>query len=321
MSSMRATGPIADLSYRNYDGPMHDLGMRWWVIAKMFMRMAIKKKGFWWWALLSTMGYIFLSVVYYFMDALQTRTPSFGSEGAQVNFLDRIVWKDQFYMAFNMAQLWLFFLALLIGAGMIAADSRANALLVYLSKPCSKFDYLFGKWLGMFMVLVIVTASPAIFFIGFTWLSYRQYGSWDSWILLKGLLLITIPAILHSSVMIGLSSIAKQPRMAGATYAGIYFLSLFIAGIATGLSMTGGANNPGLRNFSYFSIDGIIGGISKVVLNTDGGTNLVPTRNPNDNFGLAPPSGLFITIVFLAVCAIFLYLSWRKVRAVEVVGS
>lgn len=313
------TGPIADLSYRNYDGPMGDIRMRWWVIAKMFMRMAIKRKGFWWWALLSTMGYIFLSVVYYFMDALQERAAGFSGQ-SQINFLDRIVWKDQFYMAFDMSQLWLFFLALLIGAGMIAADTRANALLVYLSKPCTKLDYLLGKWLGMFLVILAVTGIPAILFLGFTWLSYRRLGSWDSWMVFRVLILVPVPAILHASVMLGISSMFNQPRLAGATYAGVYFLSMFVAGIATGLSFASRDGGVAIRNFGYFSIDGIIEGISKIVLSTNGAVNLIPSRE-RQALGLEAPSGLFITLLFLIVCGTFLSVAWKRVRAVEVVGS
>ena len=50
-------------------------------------------------------------------------------------------------------QLFLLFIALLAGAGSIANDNRANALLVYLSKPCRKVDYLFGKWAGLAMLI------------------------------------------------------------------------------------------------------------------------------------------------------------------------
>jgi len=44
-------------------------------------------------------------------------------------------------------------IALVVGAGAIAADNRSNALMVYLSKPITKGDYLLGKWMGIFLAI------------------------------------------------------------------------------------------------------------------------------------------------------------------------
>ena len=315
----RATGPIADLSYRNYDGPMFDVTNRWWVIAKMVLRQSLKKKGFWAWTLLSTMGYVFLSVVYYFMDTMQQ---SGGALNRAPAVLNTVVWKDHFYLAFDMAQLWIFFLSLLVGAGVVASDTRANALLVYLSKPVSKLDYLLGKWFGMFLMLVLVTGVPAIVFLGFTWLSYRQQGTWDSLLLFKALLVIALPAVLHASVMLGLSSMFTQPRLAGATYAGIYFLSTFIASIMLGMSFRNHERGIEASNdASYLSIDGLIEGLTKVILGTRGAVQFPPSRSAEAAFAVAPPSGLMVLAAYLVVCGIFIAIAWKRVRAVEVVGS
>jgi ABC-2 type transport system permease protein len=316
-----AAGPIADLSYRNYDGPMFDVGMRWWVIAKLFMRMAIKKKGFWIWAALSAYGYGILSIIYYFVETFQDAQP-IGRMAEQPKLMDMLVWKEQFYVAFSLSQLWLFVVTLLIGAGVIAADTRANALLVYLSKPVTKADYLFGKWLGMFLMILAVTALPALFFLAFTWLSYRQYGVWDSWLLLKMLLIIPIPAALHASVMLGLSSLFNQARIAGATYAGIFFLSSMVSGIGGAIATEGHRTTSTFaEQFSYLSIDGIINGLAKVVLNTSGAIPFMVSRNRQmDQVLMPPPNGFLFTLLYLGVCAVFVFVAWKRVRAVEVVG-
>ena len=40
----QSSSPIADLSYRHYDGPLNAPVARWWSIAKMTIQVAIKKK-------------------------------------------------------------------------------------------------------------------------------------------------------------------------------------------------------------------------------------------------------------------------------------
>src|SRR4051794_26367275 len=100
-----ASSPILDLSYRNYDGPLEAPIHRWWAIAKMTMRLGVKKRGFWVWAVLSGYWYLILMAVFYFMDVLSP-TPE-----AAAQFFARIIWKDQFLNAFSIGQLIYFILA------------------------------------------------------------------------------------------------------------------------------------------------------------------------------------------------------------------
>ena len=41
------SSPIADLSYRNYDGPLEPPISRWWPIARVGILKAFKNKWFW----------------------------------------------------------------------------------------------------------------------------------------------------------------------------------------------------------------------------------------------------------------------------------
>ena len=320
-----AAGPIADLSYRNYDGPLEDVGKRWWTIAKMTMRMALKKKWFWALAVFSTYGYGILSIIFYFLDTFADS----GAMGRQaMNPMTNVIWKDQVLTGFSLGQLWIFCFTLLIGAGVIAADTRANALLVYLSKPVTKADYLLGKWLGMFLLIVAVTGVPMLLFTAFNWMSYRQYGHWDTWLLFKLIPLMIVPAFLHSSIMLGVSAMFNQGRVAGAVYAGIYFLSGLVAGIATGIRMSsmeqGTPSSSILDQAMYFSVPGMIEGLGKVILGTPGSAgNPFDMRRQSFDPGMSipEPNGLLFTFLFLVTCMVFVLFAWKKVRAVEVVGS
>ncbi|HEY3779791.1 MAG TPA: ABC transporter permease subunit, partial [Fimbriimonadaceae bacterium] len=218
--------PIADLTYRNYDGPLAPPVYRWWPIAKMSMRMAVKKRAFWVLGVLSGWWFLILSAIFYFAEVTSPNAE------AEKKFFQTVVWKDQFLDGFARSQIFLLLLALLIGVGAIANDNRANALLVYLSKPTTKLDYLIGKWLGIFIPMMCVVAAPTLLFFAYCALSYRQYGilSDDPWLIVKLLALCPVAAFFHASVSLGISSLFDQGRTAGAIYAGLYFMTFIFTG-------------------------------------------------------------------------------------------
>ncbi len=247
--------PIADLTYRNYDGPLAAPVYRWWPIAKMTMRMAIKKKSFWWLGILSGWWYFVLSIILYVMDLVASGNTN--PNAPQAGFFKTLVWKDLFLDGFSHSQLFLLLIALLIGVGAIANDNKTNALLVYLSKPCTKLDYLIGKWVGIFLCLLAVVAAPTLLFFAYCALSYRQYGilSDDPWLILKLLLMFPIAPALHASLALGVSSLFDQGRIAGAVYAGLYFIALMFTtavGIIRNTSTMSGGHSPALTNIAFY---------------------------------------------------------------------
>ena len=56
------------------------------------------------------------------------------------------------------AEIFVFFITIYVGAGLIANDRRANALQIYLSKPLTRVEYVAGK-----------LATLAVFLLGVTW--------------------------------------------------------------------------------------------------------------------------------------------------------
>jgi ABC-2 type transport system permease protein len=317
--------PIADLSYRNYDGPLLPPANRWWAIAKLSIQMASKKKGFWIWSALSSYWYLILIIILYVIDLVTPLQP-----GQKNPVLSSFVWKDQFLNAFSLAQLLYFIIALLIGLGTIANDNRANALLVYLSKPCSKIDYIIGKWLGIFIPLTLVTLVPTLLFYLYGIMSYRQYGffSSDPWLFFKLLAMCCVPGAIHASLALGISSLFNQGRLAGAAYAGLYFIPYFITvamKILINVGSARGSDVPPLAyKIFYASIDGLQIGLAKVILRTDGSAPFAGFNNNPNRRGfqatIPMPDGPTIFLIALIVCAIGIGIAWRRVRAVEVVG-
>jgi ABC-2 type transport system permease protein len=313
--------PIADLSYRNYDGPLAPPSNRWWAIARMSVQLAIKKKGIWVWASFSTLWYVILIVMLYVMGLFSANAGS-----GVPNPLDSIVWKDQFLNAFAVSQMFLLIIALVIGAGTIANDNRANALLVYLSKPCTKLDYLIGKWVGIFLPFFVIALAPAVMFYAYGVMTYRVNGfiSQDPWLLPKMVVVATIPGFVHASLCLGISSLFSQGRLAGATYAGMYFMTLFFTKAMQFISIgtqRGHSTTPTIVDRLYYcSIDGMQDGLAKVILGTNG-SPLFQVAGAGGRLQTvpAPPTLFILALVFIPSLA-GLAIAWNRVRAVEVVG-
>lgn len=318
--------PIADLTYRNYDGPLEPPLYRWWAIAKMSIQLALKKKGFWFWAIFSGYWYIGLVFIFYVVDQFASNFVGGGGNPlannpakASATLFSQVVWKDQFLNAFGFSQLLLLFIALLIGAGAIANDNRANALLVYLSKPCSKMDYLIGKWLGIFIPITLISLAPSMVFYFYCLMSYRQYGFLnDPWLVLKLPLMAMVPGVFYASVSLGISSLYKQGRMAGATLAGTYFISYFFTEAMAGLHN----NRSGsmVSSLYYCSLDGLQYGMSKIILGTDGSAFFPFIGSRGAVHPVPAPSALPFVLIFLGICSLSVLIAWTKVRAVEVVA-
>lgn len=337
MSMPSSNSPIADLSYRHYDGPLESPAGRWWSIAKMTMKMATKKRGFWGWSIASAWWYIILLAVFWFADNVLGGAANSGSS----IFLKQIIWKDQFIHAFSFSQMLLMVVALLVGAGTIANDNRSNALLVYLSKPCSRFDYIFGKWLGVFILITCVSLVPMLTFYLYGYLSFQDYGFWSAspWLFIRLIFVAMVAGSLHASLSLGVSSLFNQGRLAGATYAGLYFLSYIFTGILAGFNTAAvfnGSKAPFvIRQMFYCSIDGIQIGMAKLIVGTNGspifpgmnggvGRRNGPRMNPDrpinfDDIIIGMPSASWIVPLFLFLVVSGFLLAWSRVKAVEVV--
>jgi len=328
----KMSSPILDLSYRNYDGPLEPPYYRWWAIARVSIQSAFAKKSFWFLTILGGFWYVILMIMFYFADQSAGAFGSNGNAGivdpakASAALFSRVKWDELFLHAFSIGQLWFFIIALLIGIGTIANDNRANALLVYLSKPCTKLDYLIGKWVGIFVPMVIAVGIPTLFFYAYCFMSYRDYGFLDDpGLIVKLVVLIAIPAVFHASAALGISSMFKQGRVAGASYAGLYFFTLFFTKAMGGLhlGLAGQSGSTGLvDNLFYCSVDGIQIGLAKALLNTRG-SHVLPLFSPGgdmDSLFVPAPNGLFVTLAFLVICGLFVLFASTRVRAVEVVS-
>lgn len=327
--------PILDLSYRNYDGPLSAPKYRWWAIAKTMMKIALKKKLMWGFMLISAWYYFAMIFILFLMDQFAAQATQVGGRGNRQNpaelFFANIVWKDQFLHAFSYGQIMYMAVALILGAGAIANDNRANALLVYLSKPVTKRDYLMGKWFGVFVPIWLTMLIPSLVFFLYGLLSFRDKGflSQDPWLFPQLMMLYPVAAAFHASLIVGCSSFFNQGRVAGAAYGGFYILTnffthlmgmtyLFSSGAIRGGKPTETFGTDIAQTLFYASVDGIGIGWMKALISSAG----------SPPFGITGVQGIFIKappiwaplMCMVVLSGLALFIAWRRVRAVEVIG-
>jgi ABC-2 type transport system permease protein len=123
--------------------------------------------------------------------------------------------------------LFMFFVTIYAGAGLIADDRRANALQVYLSKPLTRVEYVAGKLLTLSIFLATVTWIPAMLLLV---LQVMFAGSTafvrDNLFLVPAITVFCAVQVLVSSLaMLALSSLSKSRRFVAIMYAGIIFFA------------------------------------------------------------------------------------------------
>lgn len=320
--SARPEAPIADLSYRNYDGPLHNRAVRWWTIAAAMIRLNVKPLSFKIVAALAVIPYIFIIVLLYLQGAILTRGGTLGP--LQGRFFDSTVGQKyafQFYNALGYQLLYLLILTLIAGAGSIASDNRNNALLIYLSKPITKSDYLLGKWMGLFLTLFMVAFGPALLLYLYCLFSYTSEGFLhdEPYLILHILENTAIVSALFTSIMLGLSAWSKSPRIAGAILAGVYFASQTVAFVLWGFYARGDPSHDVLLLHS--SIGGVMSGLSQAIFRVTIHTIIGSRRRGFLPVDIAPPPmGLMLAIAGALLVLGIVAARW-KIKAVEVVNG
>jgi ABC-2 type transport system permease protein len=229
----------------------------------------------------------------------------------------------------------------MVGAGSIAADNQANALMVYLSKPLTKGDYLLGKWMSIFLMVTAVALFPSLIFYIYCLLSYASEGFLkdEPWLFFRMIGACAVPGIIHASLLVGFSAWSKTPRMAGAVYAGFYFLSSFACMMVWGIQHNGNLRRGVLTR--HLSVPGSINGIQQNVygikeqvpgfrppMEADNevrdGRVTSPTRDGqgrvfDQNMKIDGPPLLPLVLVAGTFCLVAVLAARSRIRAVEVV--
>ena len=206
--------PIHDQGYRRYLGSRAAVGRGWQVITREGIRNVVVKRSFIALLLFAWSPFVVRAVQIYV-----------AANFAQATFLAP---KAEMFREFLDQQgIFVFFVTIWVGAGLIANDRRANALQVYLSKPLTRAEYVAGKLAILFIFLVSVTWLPAILLL---MVQIMFAGSFtfvrENIFLLPSITLFSLLQVLMAGTsMLALSSMSKSSRFVGVMYAGLMFFT------------------------------------------------------------------------------------------------
>src|SRR5918996_2174949 len=207
--------PIHDQGYRRYAGTKAAVGRGWAVITRNGVRSLFAKRAF--------VGLLLFAWSPFIVRAVQVYVAANFAQAASILGVKA----ETFREFLDQQGVFVFFVTIYVGAGLIANDRRANALQVYLSKPLTRMEYVAGKAAILFVFLSLVTWAPAIsllivqiMFAGsFTFLRENIF-------LLPAITLFSlVQVIVATMTMLALSSMSKSSRFVGVMYAGLIFFT------------------------------------------------------------------------------------------------
>jgi ABC-2 type transport system permease protein len=214
--------PIHDQGYRRYRGSRAETGRAWAVIASAGIRTFLGRKAL--------LGLLLISWFPFFVRAVQIYA---SANLAQAAFLAPT--PETFRRFLEQQEIFVFFLTVYVGAGLIANDRRANALQIYLSKPLTRAEYVFGKLTILMTFLLLITWVPAIVLLivqmafagNFTFLRNNLF-------LFPAITVFSfVEVVMVSAAMLALSSLSTSSRYVGILYAALIFFSQALYGVLT----------------------------------------------------------------------------------------
>jgi ABC-type transport system involved in multi-copper enzyme maturation permease subunit len=277
--------PIHDQGYRRYGGSRTEVGRSWQVITRAGVRTLIAKRAFLGLLLLAWAPFVVRAVQVYVASAFQ-----------QASFLAPKA--ETFFEFLGQQGIFVFFITIYVGAGLIANDRRANALQVYLSKPLTRAEYVVGKLAILFIFLVGVTWLPAIaLLLVQVMFAGNLVFVRDNLYLLPAITLFSLLQVLvASTTMLALSSMSKSSRFVGIMYAGLIFFTTALFNAIRGIT--------GRSSFAWISPTETLEQVGNLI------------------FRLDPPFDLSPVVAVLTIAVLVGGSMWildRRVRGVEVV--
>ena len=206
--------PIYDTTYRAHVGREPIRTVRSLPITREALRLILAKRAF--------LGLLALAWIPWIVRVIQIYVASRFPEAQRALPVDGRIFGD----FLNGQLIFAMLITTFAGAGLISNDLRTGAILVYLSRPLTKADYVLGK-LGVLLFLnFTVTLIPALllYLVGIALAPEVLLGVHLLWVLPAILLDAILVSVLMSLLGLATSSLTKSPPVAGLSFVAVLIL-------------------------------------------------------------------------------------------------
>jgi ABC-2 type transport system permease protein len=277
--------PIHDRGYRRYEGARAPHADVWRAIARAGVVDRLRHRRF--------LALLLFAWTPFLVRALQIYV---ASSFTQASFLS--VSARTFREFLDQQAIFVFFITIFAGAGLIANDRRSNALQLYFSRPVTRHAYVLGKALVVVLFLLAVTWAPATLLVMLQTMfaGNLKFGIDNAFLLPAIFVFAALQAAVSSLAILALSSLSTSSRFVAMMYTAIIFFTAALARILS--EMTGNRAWDLLAPGNAFEIIGdVLFGMS----------------------GLSSGTIVGALLVLTAVTVGSLWILRRQVRGVEIV--
>ena len=206
---------------------------------------------------------------------------------------------DTFRDFFDKQDIFVYILTVTLGSRLIAQDRRVNALQIYLAKPLTRAEYIFGKLGILASFLLFITWVPAILLLGVqvVFAGNFEFLQANAYLFPAITLYAAIEVAMTSTAMLALSSLSTNSRFVGIMYTGLIFFSLALYNVLRFIT--------GSTRLSWVAFGNNLTQLGDVIFR-------VPPH-----FQTPWPVSLLMVVVLIAASALVLE---RRVRGVEIVA-
>jgi ABC-2 type transport system permease protein len=277
--------PIHDQGYRRYEGVRARPGRAWWIIARMHIVAALRRR---WFLVLLALGWVQFVGRAGIIVVNSTFQQIPGLEMTAESFRNFLVGQSFF----------VFIIAISMG-GLIADDRRANALQLYLSKPLTRTEYILGKAAPLLVFILGVTFLPAILLllVQIIFAGSTSFVMNNLFVLPAITLATLVRALLTTFTILALSSLSKSRRFVAVMYAGVIFFTSSMQQVLRQIT--------GSRAWAAISPSSMVDVITDAVFR-------VRAQPP-----VSVPVAILMVVALIALC---LWILERRIRPVEIVA-
>ena len=206
--------PIHRERYRRRETGIDLRGGAWAVIARNGLRTIVRQRAF--------LGLVMLAWIPAVVRGVQIYASANLPQAAFLAVTPRM-----FRDFLDQQELFVFFITVYVGSGLIAEDIRVHALQLYLSRPVTRAQYIAGKFAILFGVLAAVTWLPAmlLFLLVPAFAGNMNFVRSNLYLVpaisLFSLLLISVAGL----TILALSCLSKSRWFVAVVYAGFVFFT------------------------------------------------------------------------------------------------